>query len=149
MHRRLKVVTVGMTLVVAALIAAYVYSTRPLTEQEVLAADRLDFVSEMPIPDGGSHVFTFRLPYHRALPIQVLHRRADLGGNADFQEIRIDRATRPYIDVRPGSVLEAKLLVLLETASIDTNATPSYATLPSRERLQWLCERIRDRKTKW
>jgi hypothetical protein len=149
MRRRLKVVAVGVTVVVAALIAAYFYSMRPVTEQEVLAADRIDFVSEMPIPDGGSYVFSFRLPHNRSLVIQVLHRRADLGGNAEFQEIRIDRLTKPYIDVRPRSALEAKLLALLQTARIDTNATPSYATLPSPERLQWLCERIRDRKAKW
>ena len=61
MRRRLKVVAVGVAVVVAVLIAAHFYRTRPLTEQEVFAAERLDFVSEIPIPDGGSYVFTFRL----------------------------------------------------------------------------------------
>ena len=154
MPQRRKAIVFGLVAVVVvavALISAWFQGRRPLTEQEVLAADHLDFVEEMPVPDGGSYVFSFRLPHKRSLAIQVLHRRADLGGNAEFQEIRIDRlgAMNPYIDVRPGSALEEKLLMLLQSATIDTNATPSYASLPSPPRLQWLCERIRDRKSKW
>lgn len=120
--------------------------------KEVLSAQHLEFVGEMPIPDGGSLVFHFLLPHRRGLAIQVLHRHDFLGGNPKFQEIRLDRsgAMKAYIDLRPGSELETKLLSLLETATCDNKGRPAYGwQLPTPERLKWLRERIRDRTSKW
>jgi hypothetical protein len=143
----------GAAVITVALIAGWFQSMRPLTEQEVLAAKRVDFVEEVPIPDGGSYVFHFRLPHKRSMAVQVVHRHTGMGGNPDFQEIRLDRfgAMSPYIDLRPGSPLEAKLLSLLQNAGIDTNAAAPDAefTSPRPERLRWLMDRIRDRKAKW
>jgi hypothetical protein len=156
MPQRRKLFGLGLAIVVMAavtLIAGWFHSMRPLTEQELLAADHLDFIEEQAIPDGGSFVFFFALPHKRSVAIQVLHRRADMGGNPDFQEIRIDRlgAMNPYIDLRPGSPLESHLLSLLQTARTDTNAAVPHTefTFPRPERLRWLMDRIRDRKAKW
>jgi len=154
-HRRKAIVfgVVAVAVLAAALIVAWFHNMRPLTEQEVLAANRVDFVEEMPIPDGGSYVFHFRLPHKRSMAIQVVHRRAEMGGNPDFQEIRLDRlgGMNPYIDLRPGSPLEAKVLSLLQSAGIYTNAAASHPefTSPKPERLRWLTERIVDSKTIW
>jgi hypothetical protein len=72
-------------------------------------------------------------------------------GNPDFQEIWLDRhgGFNPHIDVPPGSELESKLVVLLRTATVRTNVAERFSAPPRAERLRWVIERIRDRKTKW
>ena len=86
-HRRKAIVlgVVAVAVLTAALIVAWFHTLRPLTEQEVLAANRVDFVEEMPIPDGGSYVFHFRLPHKRSMAIQVVHRRAEMGAIQTFR----------------------------------------------------------------
>src|SRR6266566_671303 len=109
---RVKMIVVGMAVLVLATIMTYFYRIRPLREQEILAAQSTQFVCERAALDGGSRLFHFGLPHNRSLAILVLQRRADLGGNPEFQEIRLDRlgAMNPYIDLRPGTELEAKIL---------------------------------------
>ena len=155
MSRPRKVVAaavVAIALVMVALVVTWFHGMRPLNEQEILAADRVMFDGECPIPDGGSCVFDLRLPHNRSMQVQVVHRRPDFGGNPEFQEIRLYRFAGPdrCINLQRGSALEAKVLALLRAADISTNgAADGFPTQPTAERLRWLIERILDRKTKW
>jgi len=130
-------------------VSVQVYNARPLTEREILAADKVEFERESPLTDGGSFGFFFRLPHNRWLEITVVHRHPDYGGNTEFQQILLYRfpGPDPYMQLQPGSALEKQLLGLLQAASISTN-TPD-PTRPTPERLQWLITRITDRKTIW
>ncbi len=81
----------------------------------------------------------------------VLHRQAVLGGNPNFQEIRIDRygGFALYVDVKVGSKLEKKLLDLLQTATVNTNRADNYIRPPKSENLKWIVQRIQDRRSGW
>ncbi len=125
-------------------------------EQQVLSANQLEYISEDFPPDGGSHVFFFYMqpPRHQLLALLVRQRNPAFGGNPDFQEIWLDRTGGfgTYTDVRPGSALESKVIQLLSTASLRTNANETFvdpANPPNLERLKWVIERIKDRKSKW
>ena len=146
----MKIGAIGIALAITLLLAFYVYfNTRPL-EQQIMAADSMEFIGELPMPDGGSELFYFRLPHHQSFEMLIRHRRADFGANPDFQEIWLDRSgMNSHIDLQVGSELEKKLIILLRIAKCNTSAGPKYLTAPSSERLKWALERIQDRKAPW
>jgi len=77
-----------------------------------------------------------------------------MGGNPEFQEIRLCRFAGPdrHVELRPGPEPETKVLALLQTAHISTNRVgDGLPTQPTPDRLRWLTvtARILDRKTKW
>jgi hypothetical protein len=137
--------------VLAAGVTFSVGELRPV-EQQVMAAERLEFIGEDFLADGGSHAFFFHLTHKRLLMLQVVHRSAvHPGGRPDFQQIRIRGygAARNAVDVRAESPLEQKLIALLRTATINTNEGQTYSEPAKPERLLWIIERMQDRTSKW
>ena len=151
MSRQIRWAAIGIVALVLIAGGFVIYDrSRPLEEQ-IRSAMHLTFIGEEPVLDGGSYTFFFELPRHRPMALKVRHRRADLGGNAEFQEIWLDRTggMNPHLDLQPGSELESKIITLLGSATCKTNSGRHFTTPPRRERLQWVVERIRDRKTTW
>ena len=148
--KRTKWIFIVLILVVAVLVIAFIrQATKPL-EQQVLAANKIEFIGEDFPADGGSFAFFFRLPYRQPMALLVRNRQERMG-NPDFQEIWLDGhgGFNPHVDVQPGSELESKLVALLRTATLRTNAADRYSAPPRAERLIWVIERIQDRETKW
>jgi hypothetical protein len=119
-------------------------------EQQIMAADRLEFVGEGFPLDGGSRAFSFYLPRKQYLTLLVVHRgpKAE-GGNPDFQEIRVLGYRGTRAEIASGSPLENKLIALLRTAVINTNDGQRYSAPLKPERLLWIVERMQDRKSTW
>ena len=143
---------IALRLLAAATVTAPIGcgSRRPL-DQQVLSANHLEYIAEAFPADGGSRMFLFYMqpPEHRQLALLVRHRNFT---NADFQEIWLDRnpGFGTHTDVQPGSALEVKLIQLLQTATINTNADLQFITHPpSLDHLKWVTKRIQDRKSKW
>jgi len=132
-------------------VAVFVFS-RPVkpVEQQVMEADRLEFIGEDFPSDGGSRAFFFHMPGKQYLMLLVVHRGSVKDrGNPDFQEIRIHGYQRKLTNVVAGSALEEKLVALLRTATINTNEGRHYSARPKPERLTWIIERMEDRKSTW
>jgi hypothetical protein len=119
-------------------------------DQQIMAADRLEFFGEGFPSDGGSRAFSFYLPRKQYLVLLVVHRgpKAE-GGKPDFQEIRVQGYRGTRAEVPSGSPLENKLIALLRTAAINTNEGQRYSAPPKPERLLWIVERMQDRKSTW
>jgi hypothetical protein len=144
--------TLAVAAVVVLAVTAFAFSrrTKPV-EQQVMEAKRLELIGEGFPADGGSRAFFFHMPGKRYLMVLVLHRGSvEDGGNPDFQEIRISgyRSRREKV-VPAESPLEQKLVALSRTATINANEGRHYSTRPRPESLQWIIERIQDRKSKW
>src|SRR5438876_830288 len=138
----------GVVLVAVLALTEACSRSHPL-DQQVLAAEHLEYLAEAFPADGGSRVFFFYVhpPQRQLLAVIVRHRNAALGGNADFQEIWLDRGGGfgTHTDVQPDSALEAKLLQLLRTAMINTNADLHIITHPAKlDHLKWVAERMKD-----
>jgi len=147
-------VTASRLLATATISVMLGCGSRQSLEQQVLSADHLEYLAEAFPSDGGSRVFFFYMhpPKHQLLALMVRHRNPALGGNADFQEIWLDRGGGfgTHTDVQPASALEAKLLLLLQAATIGTNAELHVTTKPaSLDHLKWVTERMTDRRAKW
>ncbi len=141
-------------MVVAVGLAVTAGCSRPPLEQQVLSAQRLEYLAEAFPADGGSRVYFFYMhpPQRQMLALMVRHRNAALGGNADFQEIWLDRGGgfATHTDVQAGSPLETKVLRFLGTATINTNADLHIITHPADlDHLKWVVERMKDRNSKW
>lgn len=118
----------------------------------VLLVNHIEFIGWGSYWDGGSRSFTFSLPGWRTMVVLAPHRNEAFGGNPDFQEIWLgpDEETKRQVCLKPGSALEAHLLTLVRTASV--NQEPSSTNRfwrPTLYELKWLAERIQDRKSKW
>jgi hypothetical protein len=114
-------------------------------EQQLLTAERLEFFGADFPAEGGSPDFFFLLPLQQPLALLSGQRRsADEFIPPDFQTIVIT-GNRGRTNVSAGSALEEKLLTLLRTATINTNAGRGHDVRPSSERLQWLIERVENR----
>src|SRR5580765_5030593 len=103
----IKAAASSLAIVVAAGVALTVGCSRPPLDQQVLNAQRLEYVAEAFPTDGGSRVFFFYThpPERQMLALLVRHRNPALGGNADFQEIWLDRGGGfgTHTDVQAGS----------------------------------------------
>ena len=150
MLRRIKWALVIAVVGVLA-VTAFVFSSRTKpVEQQVMEADRLEFIGEDFPLDGGSRAFFFHMPGKQYLMLLVVHRGAVKDrGKPDFQEIRIHGYQRRLTDVEAGSALEEKLVALLRTATINTNEGRHYSARPKPESLLWIIERMQDRKSTW
>ena len=128
-----------------------IYDRSRTLEEQIHSASSVTFIGEAPVTDGGSYTFFFLLPRRHQMALKVRHRRPDMGGNANFQEIWLDSSggMNPHLDLQPGSQLESKILTLLESATCKANAREDFMTPPTQERLRWVVERIRDRKSVW
>jgi hypothetical protein len=118
--------------------------------ETVLAkTDHVEFRGESIINDGGSRWFDFRARGYGWFAVKVRHRSPD-GGRPDFQEILLLRRARDYFALEPRSSSEQQFLRLLQSATIKTNhLEPDDPARPTPERLQWLVQRIQDRKSTW
>jgi len=139
---------------VVALALSFMAKRQPLKplDQQVLAADGIEFLGQDFPADGGSRGFFFRLPHGQPMVLLVRHRDARKGGNPEFQEIWLDRigGFETYVDVRPSSPLETKLVTLLQVATVRPNTRFSEPpNAPNAEQLKWVVDRIQDRKSKW
>jgi len=150
MTRRIKwTLVIAVVVVLAVSATAFSRRSKPVEEQ-VMAAERLEFIGEDFPADGGSRAFFFHLPRKQYLMLLVVHRGpVNQGGNPDLQEIRIHgyRARRE-VNVPAESPLEQKLISLLRTAGINTNEGRSYSAPPTPERLLWIIERMQNRNSK-
>jgi hypothetical protein len=152
--RLVRSVVIGFTIIVAAIaLDEWITRESPL-EQEVLAAQSMEFLGVDYPSDGGSKVFCFRLDGVRPLFLLIHHRSGKSGGDPEYQAIWIEQndGFEAYVNVREHSKLEKKIVALLQSAEIkpDTNARfakPSHS--PTQDKLSWAIERIRDRKSKW
>lgn len=123
-------------------------------ESHVLSAKRIELTGWSSYWDGGSRSFAFELPSSRHMVIFVPQRHPEFGGNPDFQEIWLgpNKEGMHQVCLKPASALEARLLALLQTATVTTNtrASPTnWPWTPTPRELKWLAERIQDRKSKW
>jgi hypothetical protein len=133
----------------SAVAIALTRRAKPIDEQ-IMVADKLEFIGEDFPLDGGSRAFFFHLPRKQYLMLLVVHRRAkEDGGNPDFQEIRVTGYRGSRADVPAESPLETKLIELLRTAVIKTNDVPKYSEPPKPERLLWIVQRMQNRRSKW
>jgi hypothetical protein len=151
MGKRTKwVLAITAVAVLAAIAWRFLAGAKPV-DQSLLAADHVDFIGELPVPDGGSITFFFLLPHSQPMALLVRHRDPRFGANPEFQEIWLDRygGFNPHIDVSPATPLESKLVGLLLSATIKTNAGEHGWEPPNPERLKWIIQRIQDRKSPW
>lgn len=111
----------------------------------------LVFMEWSPIPDGGSMVFTFRNEKGEHIGFLVKHCNRAIGGNARYQEIRVDdsEAYEPYYELKAGSSLEGHALRLLRTAKVSVATDVDEMARPTSEGLSWLISKISDRRPNW
>ena len=115
----------------------------------LLRVDHLEFVGEHSVNDGGSRLFDFRAGSYGWLGVLIRHRNPDFDGYPDAQEIGLWRRGQDYFVLVPQSPSEQRLLALLQSASVNTNRWGGTPDCPSQDRLRWIINRIRDRKSPW
>ena len=114
-------------------------------------AGSLRYIEKAYPADGGSVVFHFQTEKRVSVIIWAKHWRQEMGGNSKYQEIRIsDSWSNDGFELQRGSLLEEKLHELLRTARIgDGSGGTDAGARPTRESLNWLLARVKDRSLKW
>lgn len=101
--------------------------------------------------DGGSVVFEFQTDKGVKFCIYALHHKDLMGGNSSYQQIDLmpSWSGRNREELKKKSQTEAKLIKLLGACALSKDAEVGLRTAPTRKSLDWLLERIKDRKQPW
>jgi hypothetical protein len=128
-------------------------STRALRNSfspKIEQAHRFTYIQRAYPGDGGSLVFHFKTDKGLSVLITAKHQLEKMGGNSKYQEIRLsDSWNYDGFELRKGSLLEEKVLELLKTSLIGDGSGCKYpGERPTRESLDWLVARTKDRSLK-
>lgn len=118
--------------------------TRDLEEAKVLELLRVDITDR-----ESSALYRFKTDRGRLIDVKAVASPSQSPGAPRAVGLRISPHTDQYeSELEAGTPVEQRLLQLLESCAV-ASADPGEPGRPTRDRVEWLRTRIKDRSLKW